>query len=101
MGISAAEIEITSSEITINLHDKAKVDGQSVEPGQLKWESGTFILLGDTLISYRLSTIRGPWFKPTFAAEQTPADSSEDKDHKEDNVNAAIKEGDHSSESAS
>lgn len=101
MGSSAAEIEVTPLEITVSLNDKAQLDGQPVEPGQHKWESGSFILLGDTLISYRASSIKGPWAKPAFAQAQSATGASPAKDQVEDNSGAATPEdGDDSQKTA-
>ncbi len=79
MGSSAAVIEVTPFEVNITLNDPAQLNGQAVEPGQMKWESGSFILLGDTLICYRAASIKGPWAKPAFATEQTAVEAPKDE----------------------
>lgn len=74
MGNSAAEIDVTPFEITITINDPAYQNGQQIGPGQHKWESGSFIQLGDTLICYRAASIKGPWKKPSFNSEpEAPA----------------------------
>lgn len=75
MGSSAAVIEVSPFEVNITVNDPAQIDGQPLEPGQHKWESGVFILLGDTLLCYRASSIKGPWAKPAFASEQPAAEA--------------------------
>ncbi|WP_295365622.1 type III secretion system inner membrane ring subunit SctD [uncultured Succinivibrio sp.] len=74
MGSSAAVIEVTPFEVNITVNDPAQIDGQPLEPGQHKWDSGVFILLGDTLICYRASSVKGPWAKPSFTSEQPAAE---------------------------
>ena len=90
MGSSAAVIEVTPFEISVTLNDPALLDGQTVDVGQLKWESGSFLQLGDTLICYRASSIKGPWAKPDFASEQQPADVASGSSQTEEWQNNAV-----------
>lgn len=76
MGSSAAVIEVSPFEVNIAVNTPAQRDGQPIDPGRYKWDSGTFILLGDTLICYRASSVKGPWSKPAFASEFSSVDSS-------------------------
>lgn len=90
MGSSAAVIEVTPFEINVTLNDPALLDGQTVDVGQLKWESGSFLQLGDTLICYRSSSIKGPWAKPDFASEQQPADVTVGSSQSEEGQDNAV-----------
>lgn len=96
MGSSAAVIEVTPFDISITLNEPALLNGQTVDAGHLKWESGSFIQLGDTLICYRASSIKGPWAKPDFASEQQPSDmanGSSQTEAAQENATASDAEG--------
>ena len=93
MSVSAAVIEVTPFEVNITVNDPAQIDGQPLEPGKHKWDSGVFILLGDTLICYRASTVKGPWAKPAFASEQTPAVAPKEGAEGSENVDNPPAEG--------
>ncbi len=96
MSSSAAVIEVSPFEVNITVNDPAQLDGQPLEPGQHKWESGAFILLGDTLICYRASSIKGPWAKPAFASEQPPAEAPKEGAESEGSGETPPSEGEES-----
>ncbi len=78
MAAAAGVIEITPFDVTVNLDSEALLNGEPQPSGAFKWESGTFLKIGDTLICYRSSAIKGPWAKPTFESkeEQKPQEAA-------------------------
>ncbi len=80
MGGTAAVLEITPLDVFITVNQPSSLNGEALEAGRHKWESGSFIKLGDTLISYRASTIRGAWAQPNFnqKTEDSPAENPEE-----------------------
>ncbi len=79
MAAAAGVIEVTPFEVTVNLDSEALLNGEKLPAGPFKWESGSFLKIGDTLICYRSAAIKGPWAKPAFESkeEQKPQDAAQ------------------------
>ncbi len=72
MVATAGVIEVTPFGVNVNLEAEASLNGDPIPAGPFKWESGTFLQIGDTLLCYRSSAIKGAWAKPAFQTKDEP-----------------------------
>ncbi len=80
MAERACVLHLLNGSVKAELLTAGKYQGENVEPAIIDFESGKFLQIGDSILSYRKSDIRGPWAEPSFSAPVATESSDESQD---------------------